>query len=49
MIRQWHYQDATNIRWYYWLLPVLITMCVFGGLIVLTEGSVVAPLIYTLF
>lgn len=33
----------------YWLLPVLIMLAVFGALIVLTQGSVVAPFIYTLF
>jgi Family of unknown function (DUF5989) len=33
----------------YWLLPVLFMMLVFGGLIVLTHGSAVAPFIYTLF
>jgi hypothetical protein len=33
----------------FWLLPILIMMMVFGGLIVLTKGSVVAPFIYTLF
>jgi hypothetical protein len=33
----------------YWLLPVIITMAIFGGLIVLTQGSAVAPFIYTLF
>jgi hypothetical protein len=33
----------------YWLLPVLIVMALFGGLIVLTKGSAVAPFIYTLF
>jgi len=33
----------------YWLLPVLLMMLVFGGLIVLTHGSAVAPFIYTLF
>lgn len=33
----------------YWLLPVVIMMVVFGALIMLTEGSVVAPFIYTLF
>jgi hypothetical protein len=33
----------------YWLLPVLFMMLVFGGLIVLTQGSAVAPFIYTLF
>ena len=33
----------------YWLLPVFIVMAIFGGLIVLTKGSAVAPFIYTLF
>jgi Family of unknown function (DUF5989) len=33
----------------YWLIPVLVMLAVFGGLIVLTKGSVVAPFIYTLF
>jgi hypothetical protein len=33
----------------YWLLPVVIMLVVFGALIVLTQGSVVAPFIYTLF
>jgi len=33
----------------YWLLPVLIMLAVFGALIVLTQGSAVAPFIYTLF
>jgi hypothetical protein len=33
----------------YWLLPVVVMMAVFGGLIVLSEGSVIAPFIYTLF
>jgi len=33
----------------FWLLPVLALMIIFGGLIVLTKGSVVAPFIYTLF
>jgi len=32
-----------------WLLPVLIVMVLFGGLVVLTKGSAVAPFIYTLF
>lgn len=38
-----------RVRKRYWLLPVLIMMGVFGGLIVLTQGSAVAPFIYTLF
>ena len=33
----------------YWLLPIFIVMGIFGGLIVLTKGSAVAPFIYTLF
>jgi Family of unknown function (DUF5989) len=33
----------------YWLLPVIITMAIFGGLIVLSQGSAMAPFIYTLF
>ena len=33
----------------FWLLPVMLLMVLFGGLIVLTKGSVVAPFIYTLF
>jgi hypothetical protein len=38
-----------RVRKKYWLLPVLIMMAVFGGLLVLTQGSAVAPFIYTLF
>jgi hypothetical protein len=33
----------------FWLLPVMLLMVLFGGLIVMTKGSVVAPFIYTLF
>jgi len=33
----------------FWLLPILIMMVIFGGLIVLTKGSAVAPFIYALF
>ncbi len=33
----------------YWLLPVFIMMAIFGGLIVLTKGSVIAPFLYTIF
>ena len=33
----------------YWLLPIFIFLIIFGGLIVLSQGSVVAPFIYTLF
>lgn len=33
----------------FWLLPILLVLLLFGTLIVLTQGSAVAPFIYTLF
>lgn len=33
----------------FWLLPLIVILLVFGGLIVLTSGSAIAPFIYTLF
>ena len=33
----------------YWLLPIILVLVIFGGLIVLTQGSAVAPFIYTIF
>ena len=38
-----------RVRKKFWLLPVLIVMALLGGLIVLSQGSAVAPFIYTLF
>lgn len=38
-----------KVRKKYWLIPILIVLIVFGGLIVLTQGTVVAPFIYTIF
>jgi hypothetical protein len=38
-----------RVRKKYWLLPILIMMVIFGGLLVLTKGSAIAPFIYTLF
>jgi hypothetical protein len=38
-----------RVRKKFWLLPILIMMVLFGGLLVLTQGSAVAPFIYTLF
>lgn len=32
-----------------WLLPIIVVMVVLGGLLVIAQGSVLAPLIYTLF
>ena len=33
----------------YWLLPIMIILFLFGGIIVLSQGSAVAPFIYTIF
>ena len=33
----------------FWLLPILVVLLLLGTLIVLTQGSAVAPFIYTLF
>jgi hypothetical protein len=33
----------------FWLLPIIVVLVVFSGLIVLTSGSAIAPFIYTLF
>ncbi len=32
-----------------WLAPIIIVMIIFGGLLLLTQGSVFAPFVYTLF
>ena len=33
----------------YWLLPIIITLLIFGCLIILSQGSAIAPFIYTIF
>ncbi len=33
----------------YWILPIVVVLLLVGGLLVLTQGSVIAPFIYTLF
>jgi hypothetical protein len=38
-----------KVRKKFWLLPIIITLLLLGALIVLSQGSVVAPFIYTLF
>lgn len=38
-----------RIRKKFWLWPIFVVMAIFGGLIVLTQGSAVAPFIYTIF
>lgn len=41
--------DFLKVRKKFWLLPVIVMMAVFGGLVVLSQGSAVAPFIYTIF
>ena len=38
-----------KIRKKFWLLPIILVMLALGGLLILAQGSVVAPFIYTLF
>jgi len=41
--------EFLKVRKKFWLLPIFVMMALFGGLIVLTQGSAVAPFIYTIF
>jgi len=42
----WAYMGA---RKKFWLLPLMLVLLVFGGLVVLAKGSAIAPFIYTIF
>lgn len=47
MVREiWRYM---RVRKKYWLLPVIFVMLLLGGLLMLAQGSAIAPFIYTLF
>jgi Family of unknown function (DUF5989) len=46
LIELWQFLKA---RKKFWLLPIILVMLVLGGLLVLAQGSAVAPFIYTLF
>ena len=41
--------EFLKVRKKYWLLPILFVLILFGGLIVLSQGSAIAPFIYTIF
>tara|TARA_B100001765_G_scaffold156391_1_gene101155 strand:+ start:559 stop:708 length:150 start_codon:yes stop_codon:yes gene_type:complete len=41
--------EFLKIRKKYWLFPILIVLVLFGALIVLSQGSAIAPFIYTIF
>jgi hypothetical protein len=38
-----------KVRKKFWLLPMILMLALFGGLIVLAQGSAVAPFVYTIF
>ena len=38
-----------RVRKKFWLMPIFVMMFLFGGLVLLTQGSAVAPFIYTVF
>jgi hypothetical protein len=46
LVELWHF---LKVRKKYWLLPIILMSVMFGGLVVLTSGSAVAPFVYTLF
>ena len=41
--------EFLKVRKKYWLLPIIIVLVLFGGLIIFTQGSAIAPFIYTIF
>jgi hypothetical protein len=41
--------EFLKIRKKYWLFPILLILVLFGGLIILSQGTAVAPFIYTIF
>ena len=46
LIEFWAYLRA---RRKFWMLPLLLVLLLFGGLIILAKGSALAPFIYTIF
>jgi hypothetical protein len=46
VFQMWKFLEA---RRKFWLLPIILVTVLIGGLLVLAQGSVVAPFIYTLF
>ena len=46
VLETWSFMRARKT---FWLLPIMLMMMLFGGLVILTEGSAIAPFIYTIF
>jgi len=48
----WFFKEFWNfikVRKKYWLIPIFVFLVMFGALIILSQGSAVAPFIYTIF
>ena len=41
--------EFLKVRKEFWLLPIIIVLIIFGGIIILSQGTVVSPLIYGIF
>ena len=41
--------EFLKVRKKFWLIPIIIVLALFGGLIILSQGSAIAPFIYTIF
>jgi len=41
--------EFLKVRKKFWLIPIIIVLVLFGGLIILSQGSAIAPFIYTIF
>ena len=46
LVELWQY---LRVRKKFWLMPIIIVLGLLGGLLILTQGSAIAPFIYTLF
>ena len=46
VVQMWRF---LSVRRKFWLLPIIVVTVLLGGLLIVAQGSVVAPFIYTLF
>jgi hypothetical protein len=46
LVELWNF---LKVRKKFWLLPIILVMLLLGGLLILAQGSAIAPFIYTLF
>jgi hypothetical protein len=47
LLKELFFYMRARKKW--WLLPVLVVLLVFGGLLILAQGSAIGPFIYTVF